>query len=647
MVVTGGSTPRAAYERAAALLDDWSAVELWFGDERCVPPDHEHSNYGMVKAALLDRIEGRAPGVHRMQGELGPGEGAARYEEEIAAAGFGEALPAFDLMLLGLGPDAHVCSLFPGDAALGERERRVVGVETPGMAPLVSRITLTLPVVNAARRIVVLVTGEDKAEAVRRAFGDAAGPERPRQPRAAGVGLARAAARPGGGIAPRGLRMTSDAPAPVPFQGHTSPFPPIAQYAFLSDCETGALVAPSGNVEWLCLPRFDSPSVFGAILDRDAGMFRLGPADVDVPADRRYLPGTMVLETSWGTRGGWIIVRDVLLMGPWHHEDDRSHTHRRSPTDYDADHVLLRTVRCVNGEVQVLLDCEPGFDYGRLPAEWEYTGAGYHEARATSQEGELFLDAHHRHEPRLRGPARHRAHADEGGRHLLRGAVVVRAPGAPRPTRTPTTGSSGRRTTGSTGSTTASSPTTRGAPSSSAARSRSRGSPTRPPARWSPRPPPRCPETPGGERNWDYRYTWIRDATFMLWGLYTLGFDWEANDFFYFIADVAEAEEGQLQIMYGIDGEDELAERTLDHLSGYEGARPVRVGNGAYNQDQHDVWGALLDSFYLHTSRATTCPSASGRSSCGRSRRRSRTGASPTAASGRCAASPSTSPPRS
>ena len=109
------------------------------------------------------------------------------------------------------------------------------------------------------------------------------------------------------------------------------------------------------------------------------------------------------------------------------------------------------------------------------------------------------------------------------------------------------------------------------------------------------------PETPQGERNWDYRYTWIRDSTFMLWGLYTLGFDWEANDFFYFVADVAEAEEGQLQIMYGIDGEATLEEEILDHLSGYEGARPVRVGNGAYNQDQHDVWGAVLDSFYLHT----------------------------------------------
>ena len=108
------------------------------------------------------------------------------------------------------------------------------------------------------------------------------------------------------------------------------------------------------------------------------------------------------------------------------------------------------------------------------------------------------------------------------------------------------------------------------------------------------------PETPRGERNWDYRYSWIRDSTFMLWGLYTLGFDWEANDFFYFIADVAGGEH-DLQIMYGIGGERLLEESMLDHLDGYEGARPVRIGNGAYTHRQHDVWGTILDSFYLHT----------------------------------------------
>ncbi|HKG56417.1 MAG TPA: glycoside hydrolase family 15 protein, partial [Candidatus Limnocylindrales bacterium] len=108
------------------------------------------------------------------------------------------------------------------------------------------------------------------------------------------------------------------------------------------------------------------------------------------------------------------------------------------------------------------------------------------------------------------------------------------------------------------------------------------------------------PETPGGERNWDYRYSWIRDSTFALWGLYTLGFDWEANDFLYFIADMAGGESG-LQVMYGVGGERTLEESTLDHLSGYDGARPVRVGNGAFDQQQHDMWGAVLDSVYLHT----------------------------------------------
>jgi GH15 family glucan-1,4-alpha-glucosidase len=380
----------------------------------------------------------------------------------------------------------------------------------------------------------------------------------------------------------------------------TSPFPPIADYGFLSDCETCALVAPNSNIEWLCLPRFDSPSVFGSILDRDAGTFRLAPADVEVPAARRYLPGTNVLETSWGTSGGWIIVRDCLLIGPWHHEQDRSHTHRRAPTDYDADHVLVRLIRCVNGEVQVTLDCEPRFDYGRLPGRWEYTGPAYHEAacrcegtdvelrltsdmnvgfegprvtgRTLMKEGDtMFVALSWSEHPapqtyeeaydRLVWTAHHWQHWLDHGAfpdHPWRTALQRSALTLKGLSYAPTGALVAAATTS-------------------------------------------LPESPGGERNWDYRFTWIRDATFMLWGLYTLGFDWEANDFFYFIADVAENEQNTLQIMYGIDGEDELVERTLDHLSGYEGARPVRIGNGAYDQDQHDVWGALLDSVYLHT----------------------------------------------
>ena len=378
-----------------------------------------------------------------------------------------------------------------------------------------------------------------------------------------------------------------------------SPFPPIADYGFLSDCETTALVAPSGNVEWLCLPRMDSPSVFAAILDRHAGGFRLGPADETVPAARRYLPGTMVLETSWGTATGWMIVRDLLVIGPWHHEDELSGTHRRAPTDYDADHLLLRTVRCVNGEVQVMLDCEPIFDYGRLPATWSHTDRSYHQAEARCDELDLALrlttdmrlgfeggratartllkEGEQRfcaltwsqHEPpydfddaylRLVWTAHHWQHWLARGdfpdhpwrNHLLRSALTLKG-----------------LTFAPTGALVAAATTS-------------------------------LPETPGGERNWDYRYSWIRDSAFALWGLHTLGFDWEADDFFCFIYDVADRDE-ELQVMYGVDGESQLDEQTLDHLHGYDGARPVRVGNAAYKQRQHDVWGAVLDSFYIHT----------------------------------------------
>jgi len=378
-----------------------------------------------------------------------------------------------------------------------------------------------------------------------------------------------------------------------------SPFAPIADYGFLSDCESCALIAPSGNVEWLCLPRMDSPSVFGAILDRHAGGFRLGPADVQVPAARRYLPGTMCLETSWGTATGWIIVRDVLLIGPWHHEDELSRTHRRAPTDYDADHVLVRTVRCVNGEVQVELDCEPMFDYGRRPASWSYTDHQYHEgvARGEGVDIELKLTTDMRigfeggratartllHEGDLRFCAlswsEHQPPStfDEAYRRLVWTAHhwqhwLARGNFPDHPWR------SYLERSALTLKGMAFAPT--GAIVAAATTS--------------------LPETPEGERNWDYRYSWIRDSAFALWGLHTLGFDWEANDFFWFLADVAERD-ADLQVMYSIDGSPAADEQILEHLSGYEGARPVRIGNAAHNQRQHDLWGAVLDSFYIHT----------------------------------------------
>lgn len=178
IALTGGSTPRIAYERAAALGADWSSATIWFGDERCVPPDHEHSNYGMAKGALLDRLAAPPAAVHRIEGELGPDAGARAYEGELREA-FGADVPRLDLVLLGLGPDAHCASLFPRDEALSEEDRLATGVNTPGMAPLVARVTLTLPVLNAAREVVFLAAGEGKADAVRRAFSGIRDPDAP------------------------------------------------------------------------------------------------------------------------------------------------------------------------------------------------------------------------------------------------------------------------------------------------------------------------------------------------------------------------------------------------------------------------------------------------------------------------------------
>ena len=175
IALAGGSTPKAAYGRAAGMDLDWSNATLWFGDERCVPPDDELSNYRMAKEALLDRIEGEPPAVKRMPGEKGPNAGASDYERELRET-LGEQLPRLDLILLGIGPDVHTASLFPNQPAVDVADRAVVGVEEAGMPPQVPRITLTLPMINAARQVVFLIAGEDKSDAVQRAFGLGEGP---------------------------------------------------------------------------------------------------------------------------------------------------------------------------------------------------------------------------------------------------------------------------------------------------------------------------------------------------------------------------------------------------------------------------------------------------------------------------------------
>jgi alpha,alpha-trehalase len=378
-----------------------------------------------------------------------------------------------------------------------------------------------------------------------------------------------------------------------------SAFPPIADYGFLSDCEVTALVAPGGSVEWMCLPRMDSPSAFAAILDRDAGCFRFGPENVTVPADRRYLPGTMVLETSWDCGAGWIIVQDCLVMGPWRHEDSVSTSHVRPPTDYDAEHTLLRLVRCVTGAVELVLDCEPAFHYGREHARWSHTGRGLHQVQIQPAGGDLSLTLTSDVRLGVEGRrVRARTLLREGD---VRFCALSWGSGSP-----PADSDEARQRLTWTahhwqhwlargtfpdhrwrGFLARSALTLKGltfAPTGAIAAAATTS----------------LPETPRGERNWDYRYSWIRDATFALWGLHTLGFDWEANDYFAFITDLVERDRGNLQIVYGIDGRADLSEQLLEHLHGYQGARPVRIGNDAHNQQQNDVWGMVLDSLYLH-----------------------------------------------
>ncbi len=397
---------------------------------------------------------------------------------------------------------------------------------------------------------------------------------------------------------PRVGRAAPSAAAP-------SPFPPIADYGFLSNCHTGALVSPDGSVGWLCVPRFDSPSVFGSLLDRQAGYFRLGPFGIHHPTSRVYEPGTNILETTWKTPRGWIVVRDALTMGAREHEDEVT-PHTRPPADEDADHVLVRTVRCLEGTVEVELVCEPTFDYGRIPAQWTLTDGSRNIATATG--GELPV--------RLQTDLQLGIEGDRvRGRHVLNAGdeVYCALSWANELVSVPDVADATRRLEATTrywrnwlGG--ARMPDHRWRDPIQRAALTIKGLTYMPTGATVAALTTSLPETPGGERNWDYRYTWIRDTTFTLQALHYLNLDWEADEFMQFIADLEPNQDGALQIMYGIDGRRDLTESTRDELSGYAGAHPVRIGNGAFDQRQNDVFGAVLDSILLHSRRSQRLP---------------------------------------
>ncbi|MBA2349732.1 MAG: glycoside hydrolase family 15 protein [Solirubrobacterales bacterium] len=392
---------------------------------------------------------------------------------------------------------------------------------------------------------------------------------------------------------------------PTPFVERlpeTSAFPPIADYAFLSDCHTGALVAPDGTVEWLCPPRFDSPSVFAAILDRSAGGFRLGPSSMGVPAGRRYEPGTNILETTWMTPTGWLVVRDALIIGRWRERTAGAATaHTRPPTDYESHHCLVRTISCIHGQAQIELLCEPMFDYGQYPAQWSRVEGDGMAVDAHDEAGEsrvrLISDLRLGIEGSV-ARARHRLETGETRYCALSWSRLLDGPrSAQEAEESMQTTSEYWRGWLADGKF----PDHRWRGHLQRSALVLKGLTYAPTGAMVAAPTTSLPETPGGERNWDYRYTWMRDATFTLSALNALGLEWEADDFIQFVADADRNEDGSLQIMYGIGGERNLEERVLEHLTGYEGAYPVRVGNGAHGQRQNDVYGAVLDSLYLHT----------------------------------------------
>jgi GH15 family glucan-1,4-alpha-glucosidase len=364
-------------------------------------------------------------------------------------------------------------------------------------------------------------------------------------------------------------------------------YPPIADHGLIGDLQTAALVTTDGTVDWFCCPRLDSPSVFASLLDRDrGGRFRIGPEGDDYVARQLYFPDTAILITRFMTPGG---VGELIDFMP---VDD--------PERVTGRHRLVRVMRCVRGELRLAFECAPRFDYGRQPHELELTDEG-----AVFRTPTLQLTLHGA------GQGAMQRHGDD-----VRGALTVRAgqvggvvlesaaDGPPRRTAPDELLGMSEQTTRF----------WRGWLARSTYRGRWREMVNRsaitlklmtyaPTGALVAAPTAALPEQVGGERNWDYRYTWIRDASFSVHALLGLGFTDEANAFGRWLADrvsdQAGEESGPLKIMYRVDGSSDLSEETLEHFEGYAGSKPVRIGNGAADQLQLDIYGEMLDSIYL------------------------------------------------
>ena len=388
---------------------------------------------------------------------------------------------------------------------------------------------------------------------------------------------------------------TTTTPAPTRASGErTGDFRPIAAYGLLADCNSAALVDRYGSVDWLCVPRYDSDAVFSRILDPDAGHWSIRPVG-SYSTERRYLPGTLVIETTFTTDTGRVRLLDAMGFAP----GQRGHE-----LGFDAPHELLRGVEGVSGEVELEMELAPRPEYGLMKPLIRLEDGG---AR-TFGAGRLGLSSAAPLELDDEATIRASFSVAEGNRigFSLRWAPAEqKEPPAPSPPgevfdRIEDTAEAWR-------SWEAEHDIYEG-PNKELVRLSSRvlkGLTYRPTGAIVAAPTASLPETVGGERNWDYRFSWIRDSSLTIEALYIGACSDEAEEFVSFMTSSAggRAGEGSLQIMYGIGGEHDLSERELRHLRGWRDSAPVRVGNGAWDQVQLDVYGELLNSLWLYQER--------------------------------------------
>ncbi|MDJ0384522.1 glycoside hydrolase family 15 protein [Streptomyces sp. G-G2] len=362
---------------------------------------------------------------------------------------------------------------------------------------------------------------------------------------------------------------------------------PISDYAMLSDCRSAALVSTEGSVDWLCLPRFDSPAVFARLLDPDAGHFSIRPAG-PAEASRRYLPQSLVLETTFRTPTGTVVLLDAMALG----RRERGHAMGQSSPG-----VLLRHITCTRGQVDITVEYAPRPEFGLIRPVMTPTRRGLL-ARGGAQSLTLATDLTFQ---QTGSTARTDITLQAGGRH----AFALSAASAWGPA--PETWSQRRirrrlRDTGASWHSWSRLHEAYTGPWQEHVRHSGRvlrGLSYLPTGAIVAAVTTSLPESVGGTRNWDYRYTWVRDASLTLQALATATCRQEKTDFFTFLAQAAatQLERGaDLQVMYGIGGERDLSERILPHLAGWRGSTPVRIGNDAWRQRQLDVYGELLDA---------------------------------------------------